>query len=212
LKKSAIVLAGGSSKRFGQDKGLNKLAGKPLITHVLDKISNVVNETVIVVSSEAQKRIFENLLKQKARVIVDINKTQSPLVGALTGFENTQDEYSLLLSCDTPFVSTQIALLLLELCINRSAAIPRWPNGFIEPLQAAYRTESAENAARKALENGKMDLQSMIALLKGVRYVSTMVLQQIDLKLLTFFNINMLSDLKEAESILKSKRKKLTCS
>jgi len=210
LRNSAIILAGGLSKRFGQDKGLIKLAGKPLINHVLDKISGVVNETVIVVSSEAQKRAFENLLKQKARVIVDINNAQSPLVGALTGFENVPNEYSLLLPCDVPFVSSQITSLLLELCVNRSAAIPRWPNGFVEPLQAAYHTESAEIAARKALENGKMDLQSMIALLRGVRYVSTMVLQQIDPKLLTFFNINTLNDLKEAES-MKSKRKRLAC-
>jgi len=208
LRKSAIILAGGLSKRFGQDKGLIKLAGKPLINHVLDKISGVVNETVIVVSSEAQKRIFENLLKKKARVIVDINKVGSPLVGALTSFENVQNEYSLLLPCDAPFVSSQITSLLLELCVNRSAAIPRWPNGFIEPLQAAYHTKSAQIASEKALENGKMNLQSMIAHLRGVRYISTMVLQQIDPQLLTFFNVNTLSDLRKAESIIRSTQKK----
>jgi len=207
LRKSAIILAGGSSKRLGQDKGLIPLAGKPLLTHVLDKIHDVVDEIVIVVSSEFQKRIFEDLVKQKARLTVDRDKAQSPLVGALTGFENVQGEYSLLLPCDVPFVSSQVASLILDLCVNRSAAIPRWPNGFLEPLQAAYHTKSAEIAAEKALENGKMDLQSMVALLRGVRYVSTMVLQQFDPKLLTFFNVNAPSDLRKAESILKSASK-----
>jgi len=207
LRKSAIILAGGLSKRLGPNKGLITLAGKPLLTHVVDKISGVVDEIVVVVSSESQKRIIEDLVKRKARVTVDRDEAQSPLVGALAGFENIRGEYSLLLSCDSPFVSSQIASLLLDLCVNRSAVIPRWPNGFIEPLQASYHTKYAQIAAEKTLENGKMDLQSMITLLRGVRYISTMVLQQIDPMLLTFFNVNTPNDLKKAKSIMKSTSK-----
>lgn len=208
MRKSAVILAGGSSKRLGQDKGLIRLAGKPLLIHVLDKMCGVVDEIVIVVSSESQKKAYKDLVEQKAKVTIDKGKTQTPLVGALTGFENVQGEYTLLLSCDTPFISSQIASLLLDLCINKSAVIPRWPNGFIEPLQAAYHTISAQVAAEKALGNGKLDLQSMIALLRGVRYISTMALQQMDPKLLTFFNVNTPEDLRKATSILKSASKR----
>jgi molybdopterin-guanine dinucleotide biosynthesis protein A len=136
-------------------------------------------------------------------LIIDGYKVRGPLVGALTGFEGAQGEYSLLLPCDTPFVSSQIMLFLLDLCINKNAVIPRWPSGYIEPLQAAYHTKSALTAAKIALKEGKQDLRSMIARLRGVRYVSTMVLQQMDSELLTFFNINTFGDLKRAESLLK---------
>jgi molybdopterin-guanine dinucleotide biosynthesis protein A len=198
-----VVLAGGFSKRFGRDKGLVELAGKSLVLHVLDKISKVANETVVVVSSNSQKEAFERLLGQSVRIIIDNREEKSPLVGALTGFESVHGKYSLLLPCDTPFVSSKIASLLLDLCINRSAAIPRRPNGYVEPLQAAYDTKSASAAARVALEQGKLDLRSMIASLRNVRYVSTMVLQQLDPQLLTFLNVNDRRDLKRAESILK---------
>jgi len=203
LKKSAVILAGGLSKRFGQEKGLVELAGKPLILHVLDKVSKIVEETVVVVSSEPQKETFERLLSHRASLVVDGYKVHGPLVGALAGFEGAQGEYSLLLPCDTPFVSSQIMRFLLDVCINKSAVIPRWPSGYIEPLQAAYHTKSALTAAKTALETGKLDLQSMIVRLRGVRYVSTMVLRQMDTKLLTFFNINTFGDLKRAESLLK---------
>lgn len=203
MKNSAVILAGGFSKRFGQEKGLIELAGKPLILHVLDRASKIVEETVVVVSSEAQKETFERLLSHKASVVVDRHKAQSPLVGASAGFESARGEYSLLLPCDTPFASSQIMQFLLDLCINKSAVIPRWPNGYIEPLQAAYHTKSALTAAKTALEEGKLDLQSMIARLRGVRYVSTMVLRQMDTRLLTFFNVNTFGDLKRAESLLK---------
>ena len=198
-----MILAGGFSKRFGLDKALIELAGKPLILHVLNKVSKIVDETVVVVSSETQKETFERFLSHKASVVVDRHKAQSPLVGASAGFEGAHGEYSLLLPCDTPFVSSKVMRFLLDLCINKSAVIPRWPNGYIESLQAAYHTKSALTAAKTALEEGKLDLRSMIARLRGVRYVSTMVLRQLDTKLLTFFNINTFGDLKKAEALLK---------
>ena len=197
-----MILAGGFSKRFGRDKGLVELAGKSLVLHVLDKMFGIVNETVVVVSSGSQKVSFERSLGQRARVIIDKREENSPLVGALTGFESVHGRYSLLLPCDAPFVSGNIASLLLDLCINRNAVIPRWPNGYVEPLQAVYHTKSASVAARATLEQGKLDLRSMIASLRNVRYVSTMVLQQLDSELLTFFNVNDRRDLKRAESIL----------
>jgi len=43
----------------------------------------------------------------------------------------------------------------------------------------------------------------MIDNLRGVRYVSTMVLEQLEPDLLTFFNVNTPQDLKKADSLLK---------
>lgn len=205
MKNSAVILAGGLSKRFGRDKGLIELAYKPLILHVLDRASEIVfDETVVVVvSSEAQKDAFTSLLGDRANVIVDKYEVQTPLVGALTGFETVHGDYSLLLSCDTPFISCQIAQFLLDICMNKGAVIPRWPNGYIEPLQAVYHTKSALTASKTALEEGKMNLRSMITHLRDVRYISTMVLRRMDSRLLSFFNINTLDDLKRAESLLK---------
>lgn len=203
MKNAVVVLAGGFSKRLGQDKCLINLVGKPLVLHVIDRVSSVVDERVVIVGSNAHSETLSNLLKSKTRVAIDKYEGQSPLVGALTGFESVDAEYSLLLPCDTPFVSAEIVALLLDLCVNKGAVIPRWPNGYIEPLQAAYNTKSAIEAAKKALNEGKRDLSSMISLLRGIRYISTLVLQQLDPKLLTFFNINTLQDLKKAEFMLK---------
>jgi len=203
LKRSGVILAGGFSKRFGQNKGLIELAGKPLILHVLDKALHIVDEAVVVVSSNAQRSAFMHLLQHKATVVVDKLEKQSPLVGALTGFDKVRGKHSLLLPCDTPFISNRVLSLLLDLCINRNAAIPRWPNEYIEPFQAVYHTKSALKAAETALEEKKLDMQSMILHMTKVRYISTLVLRQMDPKLLTFFNINTPEDLKRAESILR---------
>jgi molybdopterin-guanine dinucleotide biosynthesis protein A len=203
LERSAIVLAGGFSSRLGQDKGLVQLANKPLITHVLDKAKDLVDEKLIIVSSEVQAERYSNVLGEDVNVFIDNAGAHSPLAGAATGFEHASGEYSLLLPCDTPFVSKDILCLLLELCIDRNAAIPRWPNCYIEPLQAVYRTKPALEAARNALFSGKLDLKAMVDKLRQVRYVSTLVLDQLDPHLKTFFNINTTLDLRRADAMLK---------
>ena len=203
LQRSTVILAGGFSRRFGRDKGSVVLAGKPLICHVIEKVSNIVDEIVVVVSSKNQKEKLEIILEEKANLVIDKTESQSPLVGAMTGFESAKGEVSLLLPCDTPLVSTQVVQFLLDICSDRSAVIPRWPSGYIEPLQAAYHTKSALTAAKTALEQRKMNMRSMIDNLNVVRYISTMVLEDLEPKLLTFFNINTPQDLKRAESLLK---------
>ncbi len=206
LTTAAVILAGGRSKRFGQDKCLIQLANRPLISHVINRISGIVDETIVVVGSNSQKESFKASMKSEITVLADELNIQGPLVGMLTGFETLKANYSLLLPCDTPFVSVHVATLLLDLCEGKGAAIPRWPNGYIEPLQSAYHVKSAINAAQKVLDEGKLNLASMIEDIRGVRYVSTLVLQQLDPKLLTFFNVNTPADFKRAESMLKRSR------
>ena len=202
MDKSAIILAGGFSSRFGQDKGLLLLAGKPLIKHVIHAIYGMVDETIIVVSSKIQAENFAKVTGSNVRTVIDAGNMQSPLIGALTGFEEAYGGYSLLLPCDTPLVSRDILMLLLGLRSNKNAVIPRWPNGYIEPLQAVYRTKPALEAAKKALDKGKTDMRSMVNELQRVRYVSTLVLRQLDPELRTFFNVNTPLDLKKAEFLI----------
>ena len=202
LTSSAIILAGGLSKRFGKDKGLLLLAGKPLVKHVLDAVGNAADEKIVVVSSREHVDKYKKATDARASILVDRDNTHSPLAGALTGFEAAHGDYSLLLPCDTPFVSRDILSLLLELCPGRNACVPRWPNGYVEPLQAVYRTESAKNSSDVALRAGKLDVQAMLDSLQSVRYISTLVLQQLDPELRTFFNVNTPLDLKKAEQML----------
>ncbi|MEM2118534.1 MAG: molybdenum cofactor guanylyltransferase [Candidatus Bathyarchaeia archaeon] len=209
LKSSAVILAGGYSTRLGADKGLLLLSNKPLIRHVLDSVSSIVDEKIVVVSSKKQASDYMNILDGETKICVDQENRQTPLNGALTGFENAQGVYSLLLACDTPFVSRNVLAFLLDLAPKKTAVIPRWPNCQIEPLHAVYHTQLAREAAKNALNNREMNMQAMVNRLRNVRYVSTLVIEQIDPQLVTFFNINTPLDLKKAELIVKRKQQPL---
>jgi molybdopterin-guanine dinucleotide biosynthesis protein A len=198
-----IVLAGGFSSRFGEDKGVLELAGKPLIKHITDAVRSAVDETIVVTNSQERAARYAKLLGANVKFALDSHESKGPLIGALTGFEVANGDYSLLLPFDTPFVSREVVSLLFELCLNRTAAIPRWPNGQIEPLHAVYRTKVALEAAETATGEGRLDMRAMIERMRGVRFVSTLVVQQLDPDLRTFFNINTPFDLKKAVAMAK---------
>jgi len=206
MDKTAIVLAGGGSQRFRTEKGLANLAGKPLIMHVIGRIQNLVDEIIVCVKSNEQSLLFSSILPDDSKIVVDRRGLPAcPLTGVFTGLEKAQGEYSIILPCDTPFISRKLVDLMFDIAVGVDAVIPRWPNGYLEPLQAVYRTKSALEAAGKTLKKGEKRLQDMIFLLRRVRYLSTLVIKEIDPKMLTFFNVNMPIDLRRAETIIKRK-------
>lgn len=208
MDRSAIVLAGGFSSRFGQDKGVLVLAGTPLIRHVTDAVSQSVDEIVVVTNSRERIVKYSRVVGADVKFVVDMCEARSPLIGAFTGFGVARGEYSLLLPFDTPFVSREVVSLLFKLSEGRTAVIPRWPNGYIEPLHAVYQTKLALSAAEGAVAEGKLQVRALIKRLRGVRYVSTTVIQQLDPQLQTFFNVNTPEDLNKAMALVKQSNRK----
>ena len=208
MERTALILAGGFSSRFGQDKGLLEFNKKPLIKHVIDTVEPIVDEIIIVINNYERKELYKKALGSETEFAIDREKAKGPLVGALTGFEAAKGTYSLLLPSDTPFVSKKVLELLFDLCRDKSAVIPRWPNQQIEPLHAVYNTKLAIDAAKKALAENRLDLRAMIKNLQRVTYLSTLVIQKMDPDMNTFFNINTSLDFKKATDLLKLRQKK----
>lgn len=200
MDRTAIILAGGPPGGFGSDKGLANLASKPLISHVIERIKNLVDEIVICVKSSNQQSHYAPVIPEGSRIIVDLEGfPECPLTGAMTGLSNSRGEYSIILPCDTPFISRRVVDLMFEIAVGVDAVVPRWPDGRIEPLHAVYKTRRALDSAREALSRGELRMESMIHRLRMVRYLSTIVIKEIDPKLLTFFNVNTPLDLRRAE-------------
>jgi molybdopterin-guanine dinucleotide biosynthesis protein A len=201
LDRSAVILAEGSQVKFSEDRGLLKLDNKPLLNHVVDAVKGIVGEVLVVASSKEQADLYAKMVSSaNVRFAVGVDEAKGSLAGALAGFEVAQGKYALLLPFDSPFVSRDMVSLLFECCIGKSAVIPRWPDRQIEPLHAVYRTAQALEAAKEALAGGELDLEAVVSKMRGVRYLSTLVIEQLDPDFRTFFKVKSPLDLKKSRS------------
>ena len=209
MDRSAIILADESSTKFTEDQGVSKLDKKPLLTYVVDAVKSIVDEVLVVTSSKEKADLYAKIVSPNVQFAIDIEDSKKPLAKALTGFEAAQGKYSLLMPFNVPFVSKDVVSLLFELCIGKSAVIPRWPSNQMEPLQAVYHTEQALEAAKETLASDKPEIEAMISKMQGVRYLSTLVIEQLDPDFRTFFKINTPLDLKKAMSMTKPRKTKI---
>ncbi len=202
MERSAIILTDDSNK-FEEDKGLLKLDNKPLLAHVLNAIEDIVEEIVVVTKSKEQAKLYAEIVSPKVRFVCFADKSKGMLGMALAGFEEAEGKYSLLLPFDSPFVSLDVATLFFDCALGKSAVIARSPDCEVEVFNAVYKTKAALEVAKETILCGEFDLEAMVNKLRGVRYMSTMVIEQLDPDFKTFFRIITPLDLKKAVVMLK---------
>jgi molybdopterin-guanine dinucleotide biosynthesis protein A len=103
-----VVLAGGKSQRFGEDKSQVKLGGKLLIDYILSEIIDEFNEVLVV-----SNNLIEFKQSEKISLIKDFKKDLGPLGGVLTAMkwvkDNNKDyQWISTFPVDTPFFKNQI--------------------------------------------------------------------------------------------------------
>lgn len=197
----ALILAGGESRRMKENKALIKLGGKPLLRHITEKVRGLTQETVVVIGKNDDLADYKSFLPPSVTILRDIVKGMGPLAGILTGMQTMRSEYAVVLPCDSPFIKLEVLAYLFKMAQGSDAAIPRWPNGKIEPLHAVYRVSAAISAARAALERQELLILDMIKRLGRVIYMDTEKIREIDEEFMTFFNINTPEDLMVAEKL-----------
>lgn len=106
-----VVLAGGESRRFGSQKALHQLDGKPFYQHVYDTMKDCGRLQQVVINTNAQLK--EDFNQQ---VIVDDSRYQGlgPLTGLYTVMTELPDDAYLVVAVDTPFITVEAVNHLIE--------------------------------------------------------------------------------------------------
>ncbi len=203
--RTAIVLAGGDSTRMKRDKGLLDLSSEPMVCWVVEGVSNVVDEVLVVVGSAEQYGEYSDVLGDRAEILTDIYGDGSPLVGAITGLQRARGEYALITACDMPFVSPDIVRWLFAEAEGHDGATFEWPNGWIEPFLSVYRVEHSLRIAGELFEEKNLRLRMILRRLPDIRHIPIDSLKERDPKLLTLFDTDTAEALVEAEKILEKR-------
>ena len=192
----AVVLAGGKSKRFGDDKSQAKLGGKILIDYILSEIENKFDEVLIVANDPIQ-----HLSSPKIQKTEDVKTNLGPLGGILSAMKwvkNHNKPYQWIASfpSDTPLFKMSMfedflkkvnekesELFFMKTKEKRHNIFGLWNIDLIDQLE-------------KDLENGSRKVEKWANNI-GVKTINI----EFD-KEDPFFNINTKEDLEKAEKIL----------
>ncbi|WP_048812889.1 molybdenum cofactor guanylyltransferase [Acidilobus saccharovorans] len=130
-KPEVIVVAGGSSSRFGSDKLLAPFNGRPLISRVLSVAAEVGD--VIVVSSREEISRLGGLLAG-ARVVEDLPQLPcgGPPRGVASAIGHVSSDRVLVMPGDAAWATTGSLEALLRQCAERLAS-PLMSGGLVNP-------------------------------------------------------------------------------
>ncbi|MCX9024967.1 MAG: molybdenum cofactor guanylyltransferase [Candidatus Methanoperedens sp.] len=196
MSNSALILAGGRGSRLGyREKALMDINGKPLLAYVIESLEKVVDNLIISVRDRAQGELLESRFPGFS-FAYDMHKNTGPLAGILSGLLLSRDEFCFIAACDMPFINDKVVKMLFQKSEFHDAAIPRWEDGFLEPLHAVYRCKPMILETKKAIESGETIILAPVFKLK-VNYVGIEEIKKLDPDLKTFMNINTPEDMQK---------------
>jgi molybdopterin-guanine dinucleotide biosynthesis protein A len=195
LTIAGYVLAGGGSTRFGRDKALVGVGGKPMLARMIEILQDATKKAKVV-ASRGKYEAFG------VEIVEDRWPGEGPLGGIVTALEDAvgndaQPAWNLIVSCDMPFLTPEWMRYMAMRAASSPAQVilPRSSSG-PEPLCACWRTDAAETL-RAGFEGGVRKVTGGVALLRSE------VLDEADWKRFDsagrlFWNMNTAADYEEA--------------
>jgi len=142
-----VLLAGGSSERFGEDKYLWRVEGRPLISIAASAVRGISDKVYLLVRDrERGSQLLKELSPHIDGFIIDdfsIN-CSGPLRGILTAlFHAEADEY-IIVPGDMPWIDQESLGRLIDLCrsLNVDCGSVIWGNGALSST-IQYLTKNA---------------------------------------------------------------------
>lgn len=197
---TAIILAGGESKRFGYPKALLKIGDKTVIETIVNKIKNRFKEVIIVTDQPGSVEHLPVIVT--GDIITECKK--SSLRGLHAGLSKSQSRENFVIACDMPFVNIALVEYMYEHILDNDVVIPRIDN-YVQPLHAFYQ-KKCFHLIEKNLTTGKFKVSELYHDLK-IKYIDKDEIYHIDPEQKTFLNINTYADYEEAIKLYNKEKK-----
>lgn len=184
---SAIILAGGHSRRMGQNKALLPHPMNQSITfvqHLTLILATLCPEVLIVASDEAHTSGYT---LPDVRIVFDQLPERGPLMGLYSGLSAMTTRRALVVAVDMPFVQPALLSFLLAQPLTEAMRVPL-VNDVPQVLLALY-PRSILPFIEERLRQGRRDPRSLLEI-APVQYIPEEQLRSVDPHLRSFINLN----------------------
>lgn len=182
-----IILAGGQSKRMGNDKSLLRINGLSFIEILTRSLSEICDEIIISSNSNLHKNLGY-------KIIHDEINSYGPISGIYSCIKESACEYYLIVATDTPLLSIELLQYLKKNAVPGKISAIVQESGFVEPLCAIY-PKSIGPALKKFILGGNYKLIDFLIInnFHPVKLSADLNFNNPSL----FFNVNTSHDFKE---------------
>jgi molybdopterin-guanine dinucleotide biosynthesis protein A len=184
---TGVILAGGKSSRFGSNKALAMVDGKPLIQHVADLVSGLFPECLLVTNTPAEYEFLSLPMTH------DRYRDSGPLAGIHAALLKIRTPRAFVVACDMPNLSQELIQYICNINEQEYDVIIPSPANGQEPLFGIYHKKSLA-VIESYLQQKDFKIISVLEDLQ-VRRVSEQEILSITGDLGCFKNINRPTDL-----------------
>ena len=177
---TALILAGGESRRMGQDKTALLLGEHSLLAHAIHIVQPLFDDIIVSVRTPRADCAFLQ--------VRDNPTHQGPLAGLAAGLAEAKTPWLFALACDMPFITSQLIMLLAGFREGVDAVVPV-VNGFVQPMAAFYARHTLAALHEILGSSGKKSLRALLDTLQ-VRYVNEAEMHSADPGLRSFFDLD----------------------
>ena len=181
LEVSVAILAGGRSRRMGQDKALLPLGGRSVIERIIDRVLPLSDDVTIITD------VPDKYCHLGYPMVGDVYPGKGSLGGIYTAIHTAQYLNCVVVACDMPLLNTDLLCYLAGLAPDFDVVVPRI-EGFPETMHAVYGKGCLEPIQQRLLA----DQLKIIGFFEDVRvrYVKCDEVSRFDPNFLSFININ----------------------
>ena len=202
-KFAIIILIGGKNIRFGDESAaILEVLGKPLILYQIESLSKFNEEVFLIAHSEYQVNSYYKKMNFPRDITFLIDDTEilgnkqlrTPMLGVYSGFRELKKlgfEKAFLLSGDMPLIKPKVIELMINSVKGYDYCIPRWHNGYLEPLFAIYPVEKTYELAKKSILERNYAFTSIIDKSLRINYIPVEEsIKPLDQNFVSLININ----------------------
>ncbi|BBM73781.1 molybdenum cofactor guanylyltransferase [Rhodothermus marinus] len=158
---TALLLAGGRSRRFGTDKARAVVGGVPMLRRIYETACALTPHVLLSVRADGD--FYLDLVPLEVPRLLDPVPDAGPLAGLVAGLRAAQTPWLLALACDLPFLTDDtLRQLLAARSPETAAVVPVTPDGHRQPLCALYHVDVLRPVAEAWLAAGRHALQALL--------------------------------------------------
>lgn len=200
---SIALLCGGNSKRFGSDKTVHLIGDKTILQTVYEKFKTQSDDVFLQTSNNNHHKNNNpiKLVNENVEIYNDLQIDKGPMGGIYSALKHAKHHGVFIVASDLPCIDNSILTELLAFQ-NYSLVVPKWDNGFVEPLCALYSKELLP-LIENQIKNNDLKINNLFKLIEGnsnpnrkIKYVNIdECIQTGKIAPHCFKNINCLEDL-----------------